>query len=318
MATVFITRVIPEAAVMLLEKAGHSVRVFQGDHPIPEKELVEGVRDADGVITLLTDKINSRVMDAMTRCRVIANYAVGYNNIDIQYAASKGIVVTNTPGILTQATAELTVALLFACARRIPEGEHLMRLGGFTGWKPMLLLGKELAGSTLGIIGMGRIGRRVAEMASNLGMRIVFYNRTPLPDVLPGRDVRQVALEELMRISDAVSVHIPLTEETRKMIDKQMLSLMKPDAVFINTARGEVVDEDALIGMLREKSIFAAGFDVYDGEPAVNPSLLQLDNVVLLPHVGSGTITTRNAMAKLAADNVIAVLNGSEALTPVT
>lgn len=318
MATVFITRVIPDIAKTLLEETGHSVRVYAEDRPIPECEFIEGIKEADGVITLLTDTVSKKVIDAMTRCRVIANYAVGYNNIDVAYAASKGIIVTNTPGILTQATAEVAIALLFACARRITEGDAMMRRKEFTGWKPILMLGKELAGSTLGIIGMGRIGQRVAEMASFLGMRIVFYNRTPLPDVMPGRDVRQVALDELMQISDAISVHIPLTEGTRYFIDEQMLSLMKPDAIFINTARGEVVDEKALLRMLQEKKIFSAGFDVYDGEPAVNPELLRLDNAVLLPHVGSGTFTTRSAMAQLAAENVIAVLNGSEALTPVS
>lgn len=317
MAKVFLTRFIPEVAETLLKEAGHEVSVYPDDAPIPEAELKEGVRDADGIITLLTDKIDCGVIDVMTRCRIIANYAVGYNNIDVAYAASKGIIVTNTPGILTQATAELAIALLFACARKITEGDQLMRRGNFTGWKPMLMLGKELAGSTLGIIGMGRIGRRVAEMALGLGMRVVFYNRTPLPEVLTGRDVKQVSLEEVMSVSDAISVHIPLTEETRTLIDRQKLQLMKPDALFINTARGEVVDEEALTEMLKERRIFAAGFDVYDGEPAVNPELLKLDNAVLLPHVGSGTFRTRSEMAKLAAENVVAVLNGSDAITPV-
>lgn len=314
---IYITRKIPEAAKKLLAAEGYKVSEYKEDKPITKDELISKGKNADAVISLLTDKIDKDVLNHLPKCKIIANYAVGYNNIDVAYAKSKGIIVTNTPGILTEATADLALTLMLACARRVPEGETIMRSGEFTGWKPMLLRGIELKGNTVGIVGAGRIGQATASRIKAFGTKVIYYNKTKKHDFEKEVGARKVTLKTLLKQSDIVSLHVPLTDDTYHLIDKDGLGLLKETAILINTARGEIVDEKELIKILKRKKIFSAGFDVYEGEPKVNPELLKLENVVVLPHVGSATYETRDKMAELAAKNVINVLSGKKPLTAV-
>ena len=314
---VLITRKLPDIAEKLLHKNKISTITNYSDNPISRSELVTLGSEADGIISLLTDKIDSSVISKLKNCKIIANYAVGYNNIDIKAANEKKIIVTNTPGILTDATADLAIALLLACARRIVESDNFLRNGKFKGWEPELLLGIELRGKTLGIIGAGRIGQATAVRAKAFGMNIIYTNRTRKPDFQKITNAEKVSLNKLLIKSDFVSLHLPLTSETNQLMNKEKLELLKPDAVLINTARGEIIDENYLVKMLISRRIFAAGFDVYINEPKVNKKLLQIKNAVLLPHIGSATIEARNNMAELAAKNVINVLKGKTPLTPV-
>jgi glyoxylate reductase len=315
---VLITREIPDSAEKLLKARGFDVEVYRKNTPIPLKELLRMGKNADGIISLLTEKFDKTVIDQLEKCKVIANYAVGYNNIDVEYAAQKNIIVTNTPDVLTDATADIAMALVLACSRRLPEGERVMRGKKFTGWQPKLLLGPELNGKFFGILGAGRIGSAVARRAKAFGTNILYYDNSSNEEIEKYLDAKKVSLNVLLRKSDFISVHLPFTQKTHHLLDKEHLNLLKPSAVLVNTARGEIVDEKELIKMLQNKKIFSAGFDVYEGEPAVNPALLKLGNVVLLPHIGSATIEARNRMAMLAAGNVIAVLKGREPLTQVT
>lgn len=314
---IFITYDIPETGIQLLLKKGYDVEVYSGKKLISKSELIKKVKNVDAVITLLTDKIDKEVIDKMQRCKVIANYAVGYNNIDIEYAKRKGIIVTNTPNVLTDSTADLTMLLVLACMRRFNEGEKLMRDNKFEGWRPKLLLGYELKNKIFGIVGMGRIGFAVAKRAYAFGCKIIYYSNNRNVEAEQLLKARRVSLQTLVRNSDIISLHVPLTPSTKNLLSKKLLSQMKNTSVLINTARGEVIDEKFLISLLKKKKIFAAGFDVYENEPKVNPELLKLDNVVLLPHLGSATHEARNAMSELAAKNVIAVLSGRKPLTPV-
>ncbi|WP_337864440.1 D-glycerate dehydrogenase [Ignavibacterium sp.] len=314
---IFITYNIPEAGIKLLLKKGYDVEVYSGKKLISKSELIKKVKNADGIITLLTDKIDKQVIDAMQRCKVIANYAAGYNNIDIEYAKAKGIIVTNTPDVLTDSTADLTMSLVLACMRQFNEGEKLMRSNKFQGWRPKLLLGYELKNKIFGILGMGRIGFAVAKRAYAFGCKIIYYSSKRHTDAEQLLKAKRVSLHTLVRESDIISLHVPLMEKTKKLLNKKLLSQMKNTSVLINTARGEVIDEEYLISLLKKKKIFAAGFDVYENEPKVNPELLKLENVVLLPHLGSATHEARNAMSELAAKNIIAVLSGRKSLTPV-
>lgn len=314
---VFITYKIPEAGINLLRKNGFSVEVYSKENLITRQELIRNVKDADALISLLTDKIDREIIDKMERCRIIANYAVGFNNIDIDYARNKGIIVTNTPDVLTDSTADLTMTLVLACARRLNEGERIMRQKQFKGWRPELLLGYELKDKIFGIIGMGRIGLAVARRAFAFGCRIIYYSNNKNSEAEKLFNAKKVSLKTLMKSSDIISLHIPLNNKTKTLINSDYLNLMKKTAIFINTARGEVIDENHLISLLKKKKIFAAGFDVYKNEPDINPELVKLDNVVLLPHIGSATVEARSAMAELAAKNVIAVLTGKKPITPV-
>lgn len=314
---VFITYKIPEAGINLLRKNGFSVEVYSKENLITRQELIRNVKDADALISLLTDKIDREIIDKMERCRIIANYAVGFNNIDIDYARNKGIIVTNTPDVLTDSTADLTMTLVLACARRLNEGERIMRQKQFKGWRPELLLGYELKDKIFGIIGMGRIGLAVARRAFAFGCRIIYYSNNKKSEAEKLFNAKKVSLKTLMKSSDIISLHIPLNNKTKTLINSDYLNLMKKTAIFINTARGEVIDENHLISLLKKKKIFAAGFDVYKNEPDINPELVKLDNVVLLPHIGSATVEARSAMAELAAKNVIAVLTGKKPITPV-
>lgn len=314
---VFITRSLPGNAVDLLVDKGFDVTVFGKDRQITKAELLKYAKDADGIISLLSDKIGSEVISKLEKCRVIANYAVGYNNIDVKTARERNIVVTNTPDILTDATADIAMSLVLACSRNIIEGEKIVRENKFTGWKPGLLLGIELKGKTFGIIGAGRIGTATAVRAKAFGTNIIYYSRSRNAGLEKLSGARKVSLDTLMKSSDIISIHIPLTEQTRMLIDKEKLNLMKETAIVINTARGEVIDEKELVRMLKVKRIFSAGFDVYENEPVLNKELFKLKNAVLLPHLGSATFEARTRMAELCAKNVINVLKGKKAITPV-
>ena len=314
---VFITRRIPDNAQELLQKAGFTVSVFDKDRAIKKDELIKFSKNADAIVSLLSDKITKEVIDSLPRCKIIANFAVGYNNIDVEYAHSKGIVVTNTPDILTDATADIAMSLTLACARHICAAQNYMLEQKFVGWKPKLFLGIELRNKIFGVVGAGRIGQETAKRAKAFGMRIVYYNRSKKNEFENGTSAKKVTLKKLLKIADVVSLHLPLAGNTFHLLNRESLDLLKNTAILINTARGEIVDEKYLISLLKKKKIFAAGFDVYEGEPKVNKALLKLENVVILPHIGSATFEARNSMAKLAAENIINVLNGKKPITPI-
>jgi len=314
---VFITQEIPEIASTLLKAKDFEISVYSKNKPISKKELLNNVKDADAVISLLTDKFDSDILDHMLNCKVIANYAVGFNNIDINYARQKGIAVTNTPDVLTDATADLAIALTLACARRLVDGIDMVREKKFNGWLPKLLLGVELKDKVFGILGAGRIGTATAIRAKSFGTKIIYYSNSKNEILENKTGAKKVTLEYLLKHSDIVSVHLPLNPKTLHLLDNEKLNLLKETAIFINTARGDIVDEKALINILKKKRIFAAGFDVYENEPSLNPGLFKLKNVVLLPHLGSATIDARNNMAILAAKNVVAILSGKKPITPV-
>jgi len=288
------------------------------DRFLSKEEIIKGARDASALISLLSDRIDSEVISSLPKLKVIANYAVGYNNIDIEEAKRRKIRVTNTPGALTDATADLTMALLLATSRRIVEGDRLVREHKFEGWKPGLLKGPALKGKILGIIGMGRIGKAVAGRAKAFGMNILYHNRKPL---LQSEEeelcVKHVSLEELLKSSDFISLHVPLMGETYHLLNEKRLSLLKPEAIIINTSRGAVIDEKALIKALKDGKIAGAGLDVYEEEPFVPQELIDLPNVVLLPHLGSATNEARREMAIMVGRNVAAVLEGKEPPNPV-
>jgi glyoxylate reductase len=312
MPTVLVTRKLPSSVIARL-RAVADVDLYTGDAAIPPDELRARAGGADAIVCLLTDSIDRGVIDAAPRLKIIANVAVGYNNVDLIYAQSRGIVVTNTPDVLTESVADFTWAMILAITRRLSEGERLVRRGEWKGWALDLLLGTELRGRQLGLIGVGRIGRAVAARAPAFGMRVAYTSRRAiqLPDLEP------MTLDRLLNTSDVVSLHIPLTPETRHLIDKKALTRMKRSAYLINTARGPVVDEEALAWALQQHLLAGAALDVYEHEPAIHPDLLLLDNVLLVPHLGSGTTETRTAMADLAAQNVLAVLAGQPPLTSV-
>ncbi|HHQ48620.1 MAG TPA: D-glycerate dehydrogenase [Acidobacteria bacterium] len=284
------------------------VRVRPEGEPLDEAGLIGFIGEAAAAITLLADPVTAEVLERCPRLRVVANYAVGYDNIDLDAARRLGIWVTNTPDVLTAATADLTWALILAVTRRVVEGDAMVRAGRFTGWKPDLLLGSGLQGKTLGILGFGRIGRAVARRAPAFGMEVLFTSRKPVADG-PGR---WVDLDGLLAGSDILSVHCPLTPQTRHLLDEARLRRLRPGAFVVNTARGPIVDEAALARLLAEGHLAGVGLDVYEHEPRVEPALLSMDRAVLLPHVGSATVETRSAMAGLAAANVEAVLDGRE------
>jgi glyoxylate reductase len=313
MARVLLTRRIPSSVLTLLESE-HNVDLYSGDAPISRDELLRRVADRDALICLLTDKVDGTVMDAAPALKVIANIAVGYDNIDVAAAAARGIVVTNTPDVLTEAVAEFTWALILGIARRVAEGDRLIRAGAWRGWALDFMLGMELRGKQLGIIGGGRIGKAVAAKAPAFGMKAVFARR----DGAGGTGAAaQVGLDELLVTSDVISIHAPGTPGTRHLINKRTLARMKRSAILVNTARGSVVDEEALDWALGERLIAGAALDVYEREPDIYPALRNHENVLLAPHLGSATRETRTAMAELAVRNVLNVLDGNEPLTPV-
>jgi glyoxylate reductase len=301
---VLLTRRIPAAAFARLESAC-DVDLHDGSAPLAPDELKRRLAGKQGLICLLTDRIDGAVADAgLPSLKIVANIAVGYDNIDVPAVKSRGVAVTNTPDVLTEATAELTWALILALARRVAEGDRLIRRGGWTGWALDFMLGMELRGKQLGIVGRGRIGRAVAAKAPAFGMTAVFAKH-------------DMSLDELLVTSDVISIHTPATADTRNLIDRRTLARMKRSALLVNTARGSIVDEEALVWALQERLIAGAALDVFQHEPAVHSGLLPLENVVLSPHLGSATRETRTAMADLAVRNVIEVLSGKSPLTPV-
>lgn len=314
---IFITRKIPEAGILLLKKRGFEVSVYKEDNAISHKELFNKINDCDGVITLLSDKIDKEAIDKMGKCKVIANYAVGFNNIDVEYAKKKGIVVTNTPDVLTDSTADLTMALVLACARKIPESEKFVRNKKFMGWSPKLFLGTELRDKYFGILGAGRIGTEVVKRAYAFGCKILYYSNSKNQYLESKLKAKKLSLNSILKKSDIISLHLPLNQKSKSLLNKEKLDLLKPSSILINTARGEILDESYLIKMLKQNKITAAGFDVYQNEPNLNKEFYKLKNVILLPHIGSATVEARDKMSILAAKNVIAVLSGKRAITSV-
>jgi len=315
---VFITQPIPEPGPSLIRAAADDVVANTEDRVLSAAELREKVVGCDAVLCLLTDPIDASVLEAAAAsgCRVFSNMAVGYNNVDVSAATRLGILVTNTPGVLTEATADLTWALILAVARRVVEGDHEMRSGRFPGWGPLYMLGGDVSGRTLGLVGPGRIATAVAERARGFGMPLLYHGRRDSP-TLDALGAKKVPLETLLAESDFVSLHVPLNQETRHLIDARALARMKPTAYLINTARGPVVDEAALVEALRAGRIAGAGLDVYEDEPKMASGLAACANAVLLPHLGSATHATRGAMSRIAAENLVAVLEGRRPAHPV-
>lgn len=310
-AKVFITRNLPEIGIQLLAEFA-DLDIWPGDLPPDQPSLLEHCAGVDGILCLLTDRMDAAVMDAAgPQLKVISQYAVGYDNIDIAAATQRGIPVGNTPGVLTDATADMTWALLMAAARRIVESDRFVREGSWKTWGPTLLLGPEVAHSTLGIVGFGRIGQAVARRARGFDMRVLYYSRNRQQDMEQMLGVEFAPLEQLLREADFISLHTPLTPQTKNLISSRELSLMKPSSVLINTARGGIVDHTALYHALASHQIAYAALDVTDPEPIpMDSPLLKLDNIIITPHTGSAGIKTRAIMAEMAARNLIAGLLG--------
>ena len=309
---VYVTRRVPDAGLMMVLKACDA-EVWGDELPVPREELLAKVADAEGLYCLLTERIDRELLDAAPKLRVVSNYAVGYNNIDVEACTERGIPVGNTPGVLTDTTADFAFALLMAAARRIPEGVDYVREGQWKTWGPKLLLGVDVYGATLGIVGFGRIGQAMARRAAGFDMRVLAYDPTLKPGA-PGVDpdlVSVVDLETLLAESDFISLHVPLTEETHHLIGPPEIGLMKPSAILINTSRGPVVDTGALLGALDTWQIRGAALDVTDPEPLpADHPLLALPNCIVVPHIASASVATRNKMAVIAAENLLAGLEG--------
>lgn len=316
--TVLLTRRMPAVADATLRRGGFKTSLTERDESLSAAELREALRGCAGAITTVSDRIDADLLRAAGRgLRVVANFAVGYDNIDLAACAERGVVVTNTPGVLTEATADLTWALLLATARRLVEGDRLVRGGGWTGWAPMQLLGMELSGATLGVVGAGRIGSAVARRAAGFNMRILYAHPRPNLKLETKLGGTRKELDGLLRESDIVTLHTPMRPENHHLLNARRIGLMKPGALLINTGRGALVDEAALVEALREGRLGGAGLDVYEREPELAAGLAELPNVVLAPHLGSATTATRERMARIAAENVIAVLTGREPPNPV-
>ncbi|HEY3341178.1 MAG TPA: D-glycerate dehydrogenase [Anaerolineae bacterium] len=307
---VFVTRVIPDRGLQRI-LAATDATVWQDELPPPRATLLQLAHDCDGLVTLLTDKVDDELFDAAPRVKVVANYAVGFDNIDVPAATRRGIPVTNTPGVLTNTTADLAFTLLVSSARRIGESRDYARQGRWKTWGPMLLQGQDIYGATLGVAGIGRIGAAVARRGKGFNMKILYYDTVRNEQAEKELGAQFVSKEELLRQSDFISLHVPLTPQTHHFIDAQALNLMKSTAVLVNTSRGPVVDTMALYEALKAKRIFAAGLDVTDPEPLPADHLLYtLDNALIVPHIASSSFETRSRMAEMAADNLIAGLEG--------
>lgn len=312
MAKVLVTRRIPEAGLALLRER-FEVILNEADRPLTRPELLDAVRDVDGVLCLLNDRIDGEVMDAAARAKGFANHAVGFDNVDLPEATRRRLPVSNTPGVLTDATAEMAWTLLFAVARRIVESDRVMRSGRWGGWGPLQFIGGDVTGRTLGVVGAGRIGEAFALKSRGFAMPVLYTDERANATLERELGARRVPLDELLGAADFVSVHVPLVPATRHLVDARALGLMKPTAYLINTSRGPVVDEAALVEALRARTIAGAGLDVYEDEPRMAPGLAELDNAVLAPHTGSATLDARNNMALTAARNLIAMVAGERA-----
>lgn len=307
---IYVTRLLPKPGMDLLAEV-FDVEVNPHDRVVTREELLEGVKGKDALLSLLTDTIDAEVMDAEPKLKVIANYAVGFNNIDVAAATERGIPVTNTPGVLTDTTADLAFTLLVATARRIVEADKFMRAGKYQGWAPMLFLGQDIHHKTLGIVGFGRIGQAMAKRAMGFEMKILYTDAQRAPkEVEEKYGAEFTTLEDLLRRSDFVSLHVPLLESTRHLISDAQFDMMKKTAILINTARGPVVDEKALVRALKAGKIAGAGLDVFEREPEFEPELAEMDNVIMVPHIASASVETRTKMATMAAENAIAVIKG--------
>ncbi len=318
-ANVAVTRRIPRNGIDLLREHCSRVDVPDHDRSLSREEFLEAIRGRDAVLTELVNRIDEEAMEAAgPQCKVFANYAVGFNNVDLEAATRRGVVITNTPDVLTETTADLAWALLTASARRIVESDKFLRSGEWDGWGPMQFHGQDIHGATLGIVGAGRIGTATARRSSGFDMTVLYYDigEEPKPE-MDKIGARRVDLEELLRESDFVSLHVPLTDQAHHLIGARELAKMKPTAHLINTSRGPVVDEPALLAALTTRKIAGAGLDVFENEPSLTPGLTELDNVVCLPHIGSASAATRAKMAELAAGNILAVLRGERPPTPV-
>jgi glyoxylate reductase len=318
MKKIYITRKLPTEIIDKLSKH-FQVRMWEEENiPVPRDILMEEVRDIDGLYCMLTDAIDSEVFEQAPNLKIVSTLAVGYNNIDVHEANKRGIVVTNTPGVLTETTADLTFALLMATARRLVEASDFLRNGEWGAWSPMQLTGQDIYGATIGIVGMGRIGEALAKRAKGFDMNVLYHNRTRNSKAETELDVRYAGFRDLLQQSDYVCLLLPYSPEVHHLIGKEELALMKKNAILINTARGGIVDEVALYNALKEGQIWAAGLDVFEQEPvSIDHPLLTLPNVVTLPHIGSASVKTRITMANLVADNIIKVLNGEDPITPV-
>jgi len=310
-ARIFVSRDLPGDGIARLKQAGFAVDVWTQHDPPPVGVLMGAASACDGLLTMLTERANADLLDAAPDVRIVSNMAVGYDNIDVEACRRRGVLVTNTPGVLTETTADLAFALMLAVARRVVEGDRIVREGGWGAWHPSFLLGRDLYGATLGIVGLGAIGEAVARRAHGFGMGVLYTSRHRRPEAERDLGVDWRSLDDLLRESDFVSVHVALNDETRGLIGPQELSLMKPSAFLVNTARGGIVDQAALVEALSERRIGGAGLDVAAVEPVPpDDPLLRLDNLVITPHVGSATVATRTKMADLAVENLIAFFEG--------
>ncbi|MCP4543527.1 MAG: D-glycerate dehydrogenase [Chloroflexi bacterium] len=308
---VYVTRKVPEQGIALLGQECQ-VEIWEGALPVPRDVLMEKVTDIDGLYCLLTERVDAELLDAAPRLRVVSNMAVGYNNIDVDACTARGIPVGNTPGVLTDTTADCAFALLMTAARRIVEGVDYVRAGRWKTWEPMLLMGQDVHTATLGIIGFGRIGQAVARRARGFDMRVLYHD-TCVSDVASDLDATSVDLDTLLAESDFVSLHVPLTEETHHLIGEEALQKLKPTAILVNTARGPVVDPDALCRALRDGEIAYAALDVTEPEPIpVDHPLLSLPNCIVVPHIASASVATRTKMAVIAARNLVVGLRGEQ------
>ncbi len=314
MAKVYVTRDIPGNAIDILQQKGYQVEVNPDDKVVDRSVLLEKIKGCDAILSLLNDKIDAEVMDAAgDQLKVVSNYAVGFNNIDLQAATKRGIMVTNTPGVLTSATADTGIALMFAVARRIAEADRFTRAGKFDGWAPNMFLGMQVTGKKLGVIGCGRIGQDLArKMHKGFGMDIIYSDRSNKEDFEKETGAKRVEINELCSESDFICITTVYVPETHHLIDETKFELMKPTAIIFNIARGPIIKEKALVDALREGKIFGAGLDVYENEPKLEPGLADLDNVVLLPHIGSAEQEVREEMGRIAARNLVAAVEGGE------
>lgn len=314
MSKIFVTRSIPESGIELLRKAGHEVDVSPKDGVLSPSELLTALlaKPYDGVVSLLTDDITAELLAKLPTVKIVANYAVGYNNIDVASASKQGIIVTNTPGVLTTAVAEFAIALMLAVTKRVVEADAFIRAGKFVGWAPELFLGIELKGKTIGIIGAGRIGQEVAKRAKDgFGMNVVYYDVARCEAIENQVSAKYYEnIDDLLKEADVISLHVPLLDSTRHLINAERLALMKTSAYLINTSRGPVVDEEALVTALESGVIAGAGLDVYENEPALAQGLVDCKNVVLAPHIASATFEARSEMSNMVAKNINAFFAG--------
>jgi glyoxylate reductase len=307
----YVTRVVFDEAIEKLKREVE-VELNSDDRILSKKELIEHLRDKDGALTSLTEAIDLEVLESAPKLKVVANFAVGFNNVAIDSATKLGVAVTNTPGVLTDTTADFAWTLLMAAARRVVDADKFARAKKFKAWGPKMFLGHDIYGKTLGLIGLGRIGQAVARRAAGFNMRVVFHDAEPIAEgIIKELGVVRVPLDELLRVSDFISLHVPLLAETHHLLNDRTFALMKPTCVVVNTSRGPVVDEKALARALRDGKIAAAGLDVFEKEPDIEPDLLEMENVVLAPHIASASHETRLKMCMMAADNLLAVLQGT-------